>query len=123
MRLAYASFIDSHMVNCSTVKGISRAIVIPAPRYISRITCPYPRFAMPVGSGCRSARISLSARRLDPPKRPACARCLTTSVGTRTAHAAISPIEEASECVMTMWERVAAVSEPAGGRRERLTPS
>ena len=49
-------------------------------------------------SECRSASISLKARREEPPKRPAWALCFTTSVGTRMLQAAISPSEEASMC-------------------------
>jgi hypothetical protein len=45
-----------------------------------------------------------------------------TSVGTRTAQAAISPREEAIEWVKMMWVREAG-AESGEGRRERLTPS
>lgn len=77
-----------------------------------------------VSAACRRDRISFSASRLDPPNRPACARCLITSVGTRTAHAAISPSEEATECVRMTWVRDGEwESEGVSGRNERLTPS
>jgi hypothetical protein len=67
--------------------------------------------------------MSFRAARLEPPKRPAWARCLITSVGTRTAQAAISPREEAREWVRIMWVRDWGSGEPGGGRRARLTPS
>lgn len=70
--------------------------------------------------------MSFRARRLEPPKRPAWARCLMTSVGTRTAHAAISPREEAREWVRIMWERdwgFVLLLADWGGSKVRLTPS
>ena len=73
------------------VKGTSRITVMPHPRYSSRHTP-----ATPIAPRC--ARMWPSARADEPPCCPACARCFTTSVGTRTAHAAISPADAATMC-------------------------
>lgn len=123
LRDAYASFIDSHIVNCKTVNGISRAIVMDVPRYNSLITSPKPllrrSLALP-DPACRKERISLSASNVDPPNNPAWARCLITSVGTRTAHADISPRDEARECVKIACchdTGVEAEDDDGGGRR------
>lgn len=68
--------------------------------------------------------MSLSARSDEPPNRPACARCLITSVGTRTAQAAISPSDDARECVKTVCcQDTGWLVEEVGGRRYRLMPS
>ncbi|EKG19197.1 hypothetical protein MPH_03567 [Macrophomina phaseolina MS6] len=77
------SFMPSHSGNCITVNGTSRMIVMPQPRYSSFQTCArpcdrrWPRICCKAASeeGCCNAW----------------ARCLTTSVGTRTAQAATSP--------------------------------
>lgn len=63
--------------------------------------------------------MSLSAASELPPNRPACALCLITSVGTRTAHAATSPIDEARECAKNRRCHGADPSSSAG-RRQRL---
>lgn len=69
-------------------------------------------------SDCRSASISLKARREEPPKRPAWALCLTTSVGTRMVQAAISPSDEAS-----MWAYVCLRGDVSASINDLLTPS
>jgi len=90
----------SHNGNCMMVNGISRMMVTFHPRYNCRATPrtevgvvlpPPPEIVVvvvPSSITCLNA-----ARLLFAPV--ACARCLTTSTGTRTAHAAISPSEEA----------------------------
>ncbi|KAG4220973.1 hypothetical protein PC116_g30549 [Phytophthora cactorum] len=74
-----------------TVKGTSRITVMLHPRYSSRHTP-----ASPISRCCDS--IAPRAAALEPPCKPACARCLTTSVGTRTAQAATSPRLAATMC-------------------------
>ena len=83
-------FIFSHSGNWITVKGTSRITVTPQPRYSSAHILATPWLL-------RCARIETSAAR-DEGCCFACARCLTTSVGTRTAHAAISPSDAANMC-------------------------
>ena len=83
-------FIPSHSGNCMTVNGTSRMIVMLQPRYSSRHTWTKPCVL-------RCASMDVSADMLVG-YWPACARCFTTSVGTRTAHAATSPRLAASIC-------------------------
>ena len=84
------AFIFSHSGNCITVNGTSRITVTPHPRYSSAHILAIPWLFL-------CARIDASAAR-DEGCCFACARCFTTSVGTLTAHAAISPNEAASMC-------------------------
>lgn len=83
-------FMPSHKGNWITVKGTSRITVMLHPRYSSRHTCTTPCVLL-------WPRICVKADSEDGCCR-ACALCLMTSVGTLTAHAAISPKLAASIC-------------------------
>ncbi|MCJ1369016.1 hypothetical protein MMC20_000223 [Loxospora ochrophaea] len=109
-RLTTHPLIPSHSGNCTTVNGTSLATVIPHPLYISLHTPLAP-------ISLRSPHIALTAA-IELVACDACARCFTTSVGTRTAHAAISPTEAA----------VMLAAAPGGeswptGRKSALHPS
>jgi hypothetical protein len=77
------AFIASHNGNCITVNGTSLIIVTDHPRYR-----PIHTPEIPIVRRCD--KMPRRADR-DDGYCPACARCFTTSVGTRTAHAATSP--------------------------------
>ena len=72
------------------VKGTSRIIVMDQPRYISLHT-PRTPILERWESMCRRAEREENCWR-------AWARCLITSVGTRTAQAATSPADAAAMC-------------------------
>ncbi len=84
------SFMPSHNGNCITVKGTSLMTVTLHPLYNSLHAPPTPTFLL-------CPKISLSAAP-ELGNCTACARCFTTSVGTRTAQAATSPALAAIIC-------------------------